>query len=45
MLTTITIGSCVTIQGIFVKRLANGFVVVRDGTKIFSGRPVGTRVA
>ena len=41
MLTTILVGTCVSIQGIFVKRLANGFVVVRDGDRVYSGRPIG----
>ena len=40
MLTTIVIGSCVSVQGHFVKRLANGFVSVRVGDKIYTGRPV-----
>jgi len=40
VLTTITVGSCVSIQGILVKTLANGRVVVRVGEQIFSGRPV-----
>ena len=40
MLTTIIIGTCVSIQGTFVKRLGNGQVVVRDGDRIYSGRLV-----
>ena len=45
MLTTIAIGTCVSIQGMLVKRLANGHVVVRDGDRIYSGRPVDTKAA
>jgi len=40
MLRTITIGSCVSVQGIFVKALANGRVVVRVGKSNFVGVPV-----
>jgi hypothetical protein len=40
VLTTIALGTCVLIQGIFVKRLANGFVMVRVGDVTYSGRPV-----
>ncbi len=37
---TITLGSCVSVQGMFVKQLANGQVVVRDGDRIYAGQPV-----
>ena len=40
MLQTIRIGSCVLVQGIFVKRLPDGRMQVRDGNKVFSGQPV-----
>jgi hypothetical protein len=40
MLKTIIIGSCVSVQGTFVKTLANGLVVVRVGQTEFAGRPV-----
>jgi hypothetical protein len=40
MLTTITVGTCVSIQGILVKKLSNGRVVVRVGKQTYSGRPV-----
>lgn len=39
MLTTVFLGSCVAVQGEFVKRLANGFVTVRVGDRLYSGRP------
>ena len=40
MLRTIVIGSCVSVQGIFVRTLANGQIAVRVGDKIYAGRPV-----
>jgi hypothetical protein len=45
MLKTIVIGSCVSVQGTFVRRLANGDISVRVGTKIYSGKPVSTQAA
>jgi len=35
----------VSVQGTFVKRLANGLVVVRDGDRVFTGRPVSNKAA
>jgi len=40
MLKTILLGSCVSVQGTFVKTLDNGHVVVRVGERLFQGRPV-----
>ncbi|WP_086450993.1 hypothetical protein [Marivivens niveibacter] len=40
MLRTITIGSCVAIQGLYVRDSENGRVVVRVGDKHYVGRPV-----
>ena len=40
MLTTILIGSCVSVQGIFVKRLSNGMVTVRVDKLCYTGRPI-----
>ncbi|WP_341863245.1 hypothetical protein [Gymnodinialimonas sp. 57CJ19] len=40
MLTTVIIGTCVSIQGNFVKRLSSGLVIVRVGNQTFTGRPV-----
>jgi hypothetical protein len=40
MLRTITIGSCVSIQGLFVKALANGRIRVSVGDKYYDGTPV-----
>jgi len=44
MLKTITVGSCISIQGTFVKTLADGRIVVRVGERTFEGKPV-TRAA
>lgn len=38
---TIRVSSCVSIQGEFVKSLANGDVLVRDGLKVYRGQPIG----
>ena len=40
VLKTILLGSCVSVQGIFVRKLANGHIVVRVGERQFQGRPV-----
>jgi hypothetical protein len=40
MLRTILIGSCVSVQGLIVKLLKNGRMVVRVGNKMFEGIPV-----
>lgn len=40
MLRTIAIGSCVSVQGTFVRALPNGKIVVRVGSTEFVGRPV-----
>jgi hypothetical protein len=40
MLRTIIIGSCVSVQGAFVRVSANGRIVVRVGERLFEGRPV-----
>jgi hypothetical protein len=42
MLKTIIMGTCVSVQGIFVKALPDGRVSVRVGDKVFSGLPVNT---
>lgn len=41
MLTTIFLGTCVAVQGTFVRKLANGLVTVRVGEQLYTGRPVG----
>ena len=40
MLRTIVMGSCVSVQGIFVRQLENGKVIVRVGSRMFEGVPV-----
>ena len=40
MLRTITIGSCVSIQGLFVTELPNGKITVKVGEDTFTGKPV-----
>lgn len=43
MLRTITVGSCISVQGTFVEALANGRIVVRVGKRTFEGLPVSGR--
>ena len=40
MLRTITIGSCVSIQGVFVKEVSEGRIAVKVDGRVFEGRPV-----
>ena len=40
MLRTIVIGSCVSVQGTFVRALPDGKVQVRVGDRLFAGTPV-----
>lgn len=40
MIRTITIGTCISIQGIFEREAANGNIVVRIGSKTYEGKPV-----
>jgi len=40
MLKTIVLGSCVSVQGLLVRALPDGKVVVQVGAQIFAGRPV-----
>ncbi|WP_257786723.1 hypothetical protein [Sulfitobacter alexandrii] len=40
MLRTITIGSCISVQGIFVGNTPNGQMTVQVDDKIYSGKPV-----
>lgn len=45
MVKTIVLGSCVFVQGLFVRALPGGHIVVRvDGTE-FTGRPVASSAA
>ncbi|MDJ0628450.1 MAG: hypothetical protein QNJ44_09355 [Rhodobacter sp.] len=45
MLKTIVLGSCVSVQGVFVRRLADGRMTVRVGDKVYSGYPVVAQAA
>ena len=45
MLRTVLIGSCVSVQGTFVRKLSDGQVTVRVGDKVFSGYPVTAQAA
>lgn len=45
MLRTITIGSCVSIQGQYVRDLPDGRTVIRVGEREFVGTPVMTKAA
>jgi hypothetical protein len=40
MLRTITMGSCVSVQGTYVRALPDGKIVVQVGQKVYEGRPV-----
>lgn len=40
MLRTITVGSCVSVQGTFERQLENGKIQVRVGERVFAGNPV-----
>ncbi len=40
MLRTITMGSCVSVQGIFERQLDNGRIQVRVGDRVYEGKPV-----
>ena len=41
MIRTITIGSCISVQGLFESAGADGMIVVRVGDKTYTGKPVG----
>jgi hypothetical protein len=46
MIRTINIGSCVSVQGLFVSQLSDGKIVVKVDEKTFVGFPVvQTRVS
>ncbi|QLQ20500.1 MAG: hypothetical protein HZT43_20880 [Exiguobacterium profundum] len=42
MLRTITLGSCVSVQGLLVGQLADGKIIVRVDERNFVGYPVPT---
>ncbi|MDJ0826315.1 MAG: hypothetical protein QNJ16_12495 [Rhodobacter sp.] len=45
MLRTIIIGSCVSVQGTFVRTLEGGKIAVRVGNRVYSGYPVAALAA
>ncbi|MCK0140198.1 hypothetical protein [Aliiroseovarius sp. F47248L] len=45
MLRTIVLGSCVMVQGQYVRDLSDGRIVVQVEDRLFSGRPVEQRKA
>jgi len=45
MLRTIILGSCVSVQGLFVRELPNGRIEVRVGDTLFAGFPVDAQAA
>lgn len=45
MLRTIVLGSCVSVQGLFIRELANGKVVVRVDGRLYQGYPVDMATA
>jgi len=40
MLRTVAVGSCVSVQGLFIRTLADGKLVVKVDEKLFVGHPV-----
>ncbi|SEK73457.1 hypothetical protein SAMN05421666_0292 [Roseovarius nanhaiticus] len=40
MFRTIKLGTCVLIQGIFVRSLPDGRIQIADGDKVYTGLPV-----
>ena len=40
MLRTISIGSCISVQGLMVSQNADGTVVIRVDDRTYTGRPV-----
>jgi hypothetical protein len=45
MLKTILVGSCVSVQGLFVRKLDDGKIVVRVGDRLYQGVAVSDLVA
>lgn len=45
MVKTITVGSCVSVQGMYVRELTDGRIVVRVGREEYIGRPVSAKSA
>jgi hypothetical protein len=45
MLRTITLGSCVQVQGTFERELENGKIRIRVGERVFEGYPIQKKAA
>ena len=45
MLKTIMLGSCVFVQGVFVRALDNGRIIVRVGDRLYEGLPIEAKAA
>ncbi len=45
MIRTILVGSCVSVQGVFVRELEDGRIVIRVGDRFYQGKPVVEPVA
>lgn len=45
MLRTITVGTCVQVQGVFERQLENGKILVRVGERLYEGTPVEKKAA
>ncbi|PHP28255.1 hypothetical protein [Limimaricola cinnabarinus] len=45
MLQTIIIGSCISVQGLLVKQLENGRMLIRVGERLYEGRPANAPAA
>lgn len=43
MLTTIALGTRISVQGEFVAQLPTGEILVRDGARVYRGRPLKPR--
>ena len=45
MMRTITLGSCISVQGLLVRQLDNGKIIVSVGDRTFEGLPVSKKAA
>ena len=43
MLRTITLGTCVSVQGIFVKDMPDGRIAVKVDDTVYAGKPVSRK--
>ncbi len=45
MIRTIELGTCVSVQGVFVRALTDGRIVIRTDSREFAGFPVSHKAA